>query len=60
MANVRETVKQRETAEKKIMTRNSKSPYEKPVLIKHENLKDLTFECPDFQCSIVVPPPPAG
>lgn len=33
--------------------------YEKPVLVKHENLKDITFECPSWQCSVVVPPPPA-
>lgn len=32
--------------------------YEKPVLTKHENVRDLTFECPDWQCSVVVPPPP--
>lgn len=34
--------------------------YEKPVLTKHANLKDLTFECPNWQCSVTVPPPPAG
>lgn len=31
--------------------------YQKPVLTKHENLKDLTFECLDWQCSVAVPPP---
>ncbi len=34
--------------------------YEKPVLTRHENLKDITLECPDWQCSVVVPPPPPG
>ncbi|MFA6001616.1 MAG: hypothetical protein WC828_05820 [Thermoleophilia bacterium] len=33
--------------------------YEKPVLTRHENLKDISFECPNWQCSVVVPPPPA-
>lgn len=32
--------------------------YAKPELAKHDNLKDLTFECPAWQCSVVVPPPP--
>lgn len=34
-------------------------PYEKPALVKHENLKELTFECPAWQCSVTVPPPPS-
>jgi hypothetical protein len=33
--------------------------YAAPQLIKLENLKDVTFECPNWQCSVVVPPPPA-
>lgn len=33
-------------------------PYEKPALAKHENLKEITFECPAWQCSVTVPPPP--
>lgn len=37
-----------------------RAPYEKPVLTKHGNIKDLTRECPEWQCSIVVPPPPPG
>ena len=37
---------------------NSKETYEKPVLTRHDNLKDITFECPQWQCSVVVPPPP--
>lgn len=34
--------------------------YEKPVLTKHANLKDITFECPSWQCSVIVPPPPSA
>jgi hypothetical protein len=41
------------------MTDNSKrQPYEQPMLVRHENLKEITFECPNWQCSVVVPPPP--
>jgi hypothetical protein len=36
-----------------------RSSYEKPVLTKHANLRDITFECPNWQCSVTVPPPPA-
>lgn len=32
--------------------------YEKPRLMKLDNLKDITFNCPNFQCSVVIPPPP--
>ncbi len=39
-------------------TPTKREPYAKPVLVKHENLKDITFECPNWQCSVVVPPPP--
>lgn len=35
------------------------SSYEKPALSKHGNLRDITFECPNWQCSIIVPPPPS-
>lgn len=38
--------------------KKARASYEKPVLTKHENLKDITFECPNWQCSVVVPPPP--
>lgn len=38
---------------------NGREPYEKPRLSRHENVKALTFECPDWQCSVVVPSPPA-
>lgn len=34
--------------------------YEKPGLVVHDNLKEITFECPNWQCSVVVPPPPQG
>jgi hypothetical protein len=37
----------------------TREPYAKPELVKHENLKDITFECPNWQCSVTVPPPPA-
>lgn len=36
-----------------------KKTYEKPALKKVQNLRDITFECPEWQCSVVVPPPPA-
>jgi hypothetical protein len=32
--------------------------YIKPELVRHENLKEITFECPSWQCSVVVPPAP--
>lgn len=44
------------------MTRNHKEgrePYAKPELVKQDNLKEITFECPSWQCSVNVPPPPA-
>lgn len=33
--------------------------YVKPELSVHDNLRDITYECPQWQCSVVVPPPPA-
>lgn len=33
--------------------------YSKPELVRHDNLKAITFECPEWQCSVTVPPPPA-
>ena len=33
--------------------------YAPPVLMAKGNLREVTFECPEWQCSIVVPPPPA-
>ena len=39
--------------------KKAREPYAKPELAKQDNLKDLTFECPNWQCSVVVPPPPA-
>ena len=38
------------------MSQHKKKHYTKPVLTKHENLRDLTFECPNWQCSVTVPP----
>ncbi|MFA6001661.1 MAG: hypothetical protein WC828_06045 [Thermoleophilia bacterium] len=40
--------------------KNSKlESYSKPELVRHDNLKAITFECPQWQCSVTVPPPPA-
>ncbi|MFA5801495.1 MAG: hypothetical protein WC911_03375 [Thermoleophilia bacterium] len=39
-------------------TKEAREPYAKPEMVKHHNLKDLTFECPQWQCSVTVPPPP--
>ncbi len=41
-----------------VQTDDRREPYAKPQLARHENLKDVTFECPNWQCSVVVPPPP--
>jgi len=35
-----------------------KAEYEKPSLNKHENLRELTFDCVDWNCSVTVPPAP--
>lgn len=35
----------------------AREPYAKPSLVKHDNLKAITFECPGWQCSVVEPPP---
>lgn len=35
----------------------ARESYSKPQLVKHDNLKELTFECPNWQCSVIVPPP---
>gem|GEM_PF-3622050 len=35
-----------------------KATYVKPAIIRLDNLKQVTFECPEWQCSVVVPPPP--
>jgi len=32
--------------------------YVKPKLVKYDNLKAITFECPNWQCSVTVPPAP--
>jgi len=34
--------------------------YSSPELTRLENIKELTFECPNWQCSVVVPAPPAS
>lgn len=33
-----------------------KVAYEKPVLTKHDGLRDITFTCPKWQCSFDIPP----
>jgi hypothetical protein len=38
---------------------HSRETYVKPELLIHDNLREITFECPNWQCSVVVPPPPA-
>ncbi len=38
------------------MKDTGKSDYSKPVLVKLDNLRDITFDCQNFQCSITVPP----
>jgi hypothetical protein len=38
----------------------SQQPYVRPVLVKHESLREITFECPNWQCSVNVPAPPQG
>lgn len=35
-----------------------REPYVKPELSVHDNLREITFECPQWQCSVTVPPPP--
>lgn len=34
------------------MDKQAKVSYEKPVLIKHENLREITFSAHDWQCSV--------
>jgi len=38
--------------------KNKLDIYAKPELTRHDNLKEITFECPQWQCSVTVPPPP--
>jgi len=38
--------------------KETREPYAKPVLSKLENVRDITFECPNWQCSVTVPPAP--
>lgn len=37
---------------------NMRVPYAKPQLTKRDNIMLLTLECPEWQCSVAVPPPP--
>jgi len=36
--------------------KSERMTYEKPALTRHDNLKEITFECPQWQCSVIVPP----
>ncbi|MHB9053403.1 MAG: hypothetical protein ACYC5F_05380 [Thermoleophilia bacterium] len=40
--------------------KTQKTTYVKPALIRLDNVKDITFECPSFTCSIYVPPSPSA
>lgn len=40
-------------------SKQGKQTYTKPVLIRKGKLKEITLECPDWQCSVTVPGPPA-
>lgn len=39
--------------------KDAREAYAKPELVKHANVREITLECPNWQCSVVVPPPPA-
>ena len=39
---------------------DTRDSYTRPELVKRENLKAITFECPNWQCSVTVPPPPSA
>jgi len=39
-------------------TEYCRKQYVKPELSVHDNLREITFECPAWQCSVVVPDPP--
>lgn len=38
----------------------SSDEYAKPELAKLDNLKDITFECAGWQCSVTVPGEPGA
>lgn len=42
------------------MKHSEKMTYSKPMLKKIDNIKNITFDCVDFNCSIVVPPEPTA
>jgi len=45
--------------EHKMSDEERSDPYVRPELVKMDNLKGITRECPEWQCSVTVPPPPA-
>ena len=38
--------------------KKSRVLYVRPELVKVENLREITLECPQWQCSVTVPAPP--
>lgn len=40
------------------MKTGAKAIYSKPLLVKHSNLKEITFDCVNWQCSVAVPKQP--
>lgn len=36
----------------------ARETYSKPEIVRNSNLREITRECPEWQCSVVVPPPP--
>ena len=40
------------------MDRQNGKEYVKPALIRLSNLKEITFDCANWQCSVVVPGQP--
>lgn len=41
-------------------TDSEREKYERPVLRKLDSLRAVTYECPSWQCSVVVPNQPAA
>jgi len=37
-----------------------KETYAKPEITRLGSIINITFECPEWQCSVIVPPPPAA
>lgn len=39
-------------------SQQAREPYAKPEVVRLDSLIEITFECPEWQCSVTVPPPP--